>query len=73
LDSTDFLGEKEAARIGRNFLASEKQFGENPDIFYYQIKRSENLDNPKLIIRMVFYGGIEVILLSVAKPNHSKE
>lgn len=44
------------------FFSDKEKQGENPDIFYYQIYR--DMDNNQLVIRMVFYGGVEVIALS---------
>lgn len=46
----------------RFFFDQAEKCGENPDIFYYQIYR--NLEKMQLIIRLVFYGGVEVIGLS---------
>ena len=43
-------------------LETEKVFGENPDVFYYQYKSDEDL--PNYILRMVFYGGIEIATIS---------
>lgn len=44
------------------FFDKEEKQGENQDIFYYQIYR--DLEKMQLILRMVFYGGVEVIGLS---------
>jgi hypothetical protein len=69
LDSTEFGGELAAAEYGRSHLAHEKQFGDNPDVFYYQVKRTEAPEQPAFILRMIFYGGVEVILLSAARSE----
>ncbi|MFA7062503.1 MAG: hypothetical protein WC156_16985 [Pedobacter sp.] len=47
------------------FFADKEQHGGNPDIFLYQIHR--DLDEGLLVIKMVFYGGLEVIALSSPK------
>lgn len=44
------------------FFADKERVGENPDVFFYQIHR--DLEKGQLIIKMVFYGGFEVIALS---------
>jgi hypothetical protein len=44
------------------FLETEAVLGENPDVFYYQYKISEDI--PGYILRMVFYGGIEISTFS---------
>ncbi len=44
------------------FFADKEPLGENPDIFLYQIHR--DLEKGVLVIKMVFYGGFEVIALS---------
>lgn len=54
--------EEAMLRGAQIFFDSEEKRGENPDIFYYHIYR--NIEKMQLIIRMVFYGGIEVIGLS---------
>lgn len=47
------------------FFADKEQHGENPDIFLYQIHR--DLDEGLLVLKMIFYGGLEVIALSSPK------
>jgi hypothetical protein len=47
------------------FFADKEHHGENPDIFLYQIHR--DLDEGLLVIKMVFYGGFEVVVLSSPK------
>ena len=41
------------------FFTDKEKLGENPDIFFYQIHRA--LEKELLVIKMVFYGGFEVI------------
>lgn len=54
---------EEAMLQGSNvFFADKEQHGENQDIFFYQIHR--DLEKGQLVIKMVFYGGFEVIALS---------
>jgi hypothetical protein len=43
-------------------LENEVVYGENPDIFYYQYKFNEEL--PFYVLKMVFYGGIEISTFS---------
>ena len=51
-----------ATDLGTQFLKSETKLGDNPEIFFYQYKlRSDPLG---FVIRMVFYGGIDVVAIS---------
>jgi hypothetical protein len=53
--------------FAKDFLIDEKKFGDNPEVFYYQCKT--NPDQPGFVLRMVFYGGIEVVALSNPQVN----
>jgi len=52
----------ETARLASEFLKDELKRGENPEVFYYQYKIK--VDSPGYILRMVFYGGLEVMTIS---------
>lgn len=53
---------RETAILVSNFLQHEPRLGDNPEVFYYQYKLKEN--GQGLVMRMVFYGGIEVAAIS---------
>jgi hypothetical protein len=53
----------DAADVAKRFLKDEPQLGENPDVFNYQQRKRDN--PPGYILRMVFFGGIEVVGMSV--------
>lgn len=44
------------------FFAEKEEYGENPDIFRYQVYK--DMEKRLLVVRMIFYGGFEVIALS---------
>jgi len=52
----------ETTRQASGFLKNESMNGENPEVFYYQYKIKT--DSPGFILRMVFYGGLEVVTIS---------
>ena len=52
----------QTANLASRFLEDEPKRGENPKVFYYQYKI--RADSPGYILRMVFYGGLEVITIS---------
>jgi hypothetical protein len=64
LEGTSFVPNplQEQMLHGTEFFQYLPQLGENPDIFYYQIHMDEMKE--QLTIRMVFYGGFEVVALS---------
>jgi hypothetical protein len=60
----------EAARLARIVVSREPRLGENPEIFYYQIKLTD--DGSGFLMLMVFYGGIEVVARSNWSANAVK-
>lgn len=67
-DGTEFVRspmEQKMVAAGRALFEGAESYGENPDIFYFQIHRE--LEKQQLVIRMVFYGGFEVIAASSPK------
>jgi len=61
----------EVASHATQFLKDEPKLGDNPEIYFYQYKLK--LDSPGCIIRMVFYGGIEVVAISNPKEDELRE
>ena len=57
----------EVASLASMFLKDEPKLGDNPEIFFYQHKLKT--DSPGYVIRMVFYGGIEVAAISSPKND----
>lgn len=53
---------KKAASLASEFLKDEYERGENKEVFYYQYKVKP--DSPGFALRMVFYGGVEVMAIS---------
>jgi len=62
---------RETAVLAFGFLQNEPRLGDNPEVFYYQYKLKD--DGPGFIMRMVFYGGIEVAALSNPESNSKEE
>jgi hypothetical protein len=59
----------EATKLAVYFLQGEAKLGDNPEIFYYQLRLKE--DSSGYILRMVFYGGIEVVSMSSSEIDAS--
>ncbi len=57
---------RKAVSSAKLFLEKKAKLGENPDVFYYQIKKKTD---GGFIMRMVFYGGVEVAALSNPQLN----
>lgn len=57
--------EETMQEVSKVFFADKEKQGENPDVFLYQVHR--DLDEGLLVVKMVFYGGLEVIALSSPK------
>jgi hypothetical protein len=54
------------ASLSGELLKEQPRFGENPEIFYYQIYRDEPLK--RLLVRMVFYENVIVMASSWPEP-----
>jgi len=52
----------ETANLVSGFLKDEPRRGENQEVFYYQYKIKT--DSPGFVLRMVYYGGLEVVTIS---------
>jgi hypothetical protein len=58
---------REIASSVQQFLQHEKRLGNNQEIFFYQYKIREDILG--YMLRMVFYGGIEVITISTKEKE----
>ncbi len=59
----------EVTALAIRFLKDEPKRGENEEIFYYQYKL--NSDSSGFVLRMVFYGGLEVVAISGENNDQS--
>lgn len=50
------------AQLARHVFNNRPQYGENPDVFYYQAQQDETI--PFTTVRMVFYDGFEVLAVT---------
>lgn len=69
---TEALDERNYQRIGaravtKAYMDKFPKKGDNPEIFYYQINTSEGYN--RLLLWMVFYGGFEVSVNTVARKD----
>ena len=69
IDTSPYKGEKrnksmnDITHLMKSFVKEELKFGDNPEIFFYQLKSEKNPD--RFALRMVFYGGLEVVTFSM--------